>query len=58
MRVEDKIEVLKIDGLAFGSGVKSRVEFQNGKATNGFESKGERDAPPMDTLLKQGFAER
>lgn len=56
VRAEDKIELLKIDDLAFGSGVKSRIEFHNGKATAGFESKGERDAPPMETLLKQGFA--
>lgn len=55
VRAEDKIEVLKIDGLGFGKGVKSRIEFHNGKATAGFESKSEHDAPPMETLLKQGF---
>lgn len=55
VRAEDKIEDLKIRGLAFGAGVKSRIEFHNGKDLPGFENTGEHDAPPMDTLLKQGF---
>lgn len=58
VRAEDKIEVLKINGLAFGEGVKQRVTFVNGKATSGYENTGEREAVGMDVLLKQGFQVR
>ncbi len=55
VRAEDKIEQLKIIDLAFGPGVPSRMERHNGKELPGFESSGEHDAPPMETLLKTGF---
>ena len=55
MRAEDKIDVLKLNSLAFGKGVKERIRFVDGKATSGFESKGERDAPDMTELLRKGF---
>ena len=55
VRAEDKIELLKIDKLAFGPGVTNRIKFVNGAATPGYESKNERPAPPLDTLLKTGF---
>jgi len=55
VRAEDKIEVLKISGLAFGEGVKTRINFVNGKATAGFQNDDEKKAPEMETLLKRGF---
>ena len=58
VRAEDKIEVLKIQGLAFGKGVRERIRFYSGKAPAGFESSGERDAPAMEWLLNQGFPAR
>jgi len=51
VRAEDKIEHLEIVHLAFGPGVISRFEFHNGKDLPGFSSTGERDAPPISTLL-------
>jgi hypothetical protein len=51
VRAEDKIEHLEIVNLAFGPGVISRFEFHNGKDLPGFTSTGERDAPPISTLL-------
>lgn len=55
VRVEDKIELLRIAGLAFGGNVPSRVEFHNGKDLPGFSMTDEREAPPLETLLKEGF---
>jgi hypothetical protein len=55
VRAEDKIEVLKINGLGFGKGVTQRIRFVNGKVTAGYESNGEHDAPEMESLLKNGF---
>ena len=51
VRAEDKIEELKISVLGFGKGVAERISFVNGKATPGYESTGEHDAPPMDDVL-------
>jgi hypothetical protein len=58
IRAEDKIEFLKLSGVAFGKGIGQRIEFHNGKPVTGFESTGEREAPAMESLLKQGFAPR
>jgi Right handed beta helix region len=58
VRAEDKIEQLKISGLAFGHGVRARMERHNGKDLSGFETTGEREAPPMKSLLKNGFPAR
>lgn len=58
VRAEDKIEQLKIRDLAFGPGVKSRLEKHNGKDLPGFENSGEHEAPPMESLLKNGFPAR
>ena len=55
VRAEDKIEKLKISGLAFGKGVTERIRFVNGRATGGYENIGEHEAPPMESLLKDGF---
>ncbi len=55
VRAEDRIEQLEVSGLAFGNGVKARIEFHNGKATPGYVNTGERTAPPMESLLKNGF---
>jgi hypothetical protein len=32
-----------------------RIRFVNGKATAGYENRGERIAPALETLLKRGF---
>jgi len=58
VRAEDKIEQLTITGLALGTGVGERIHFHGGKSESGFEDSGEGDAPPMETLLKNGFPAR
>ena len=55
VRAEHKIEQLTLSGLAFGKGVAHRIHFHNGDATAGFLNTGERTAPPMETLLENGF---
>ncbi|MEQ1851177.1 MAG: right-handed parallel beta-helix repeat-containing protein [Chthoniobacteraceae bacterium] len=55
VRAEDKIELLKISGLAFGTGIGRRITFVNGRPAAGYENTDERDAPQMDDLLKHGF---
>ncbi len=55
VRAEDKIEQLTLSGLAFGKGVADRIHFHNGDATAGFVNTGDRTAPPMETLLENGF---
>ena len=51
VRAEDKIEQLKISGMAYGAGVKSRVEFHGGKDLPGYENTGEHAAPPLNELI-------
>ena len=51
VRAEDRIENLKISGLAFGQGVKSRLEKHNGKELPGFINEGEHEAPPISDLI-------
>ena len=51
VRYEDKIEDLKLTNLAFGAGVKQKVRCIGGQG-RGFESSGERQAPPLADLLK------
>ena len=58
VRAEDKIEFLKIDGLAFGGGVAERIRFVNGPPDAGYSFTGEAEAPDRDTLLKGGFSRR
>lgn len=58
VRAEDKIEKLVLSGLAFGPGVGERVAFHNGKATAGYQSTGEHEAPPLESLLRDGFPVR
>ncbi len=58
VRAEDGIELLHIDGLAFGPDVGKRFQFVKGKPGPGYELKNERDAPPLETLLKNGFPAR
>jgi len=55
VRAEDKIEQLRIRGLAVGKGVTERIHFHGGKPALGYENTGEIDAPPMETLLKNGI---
>jgi len=55
VRAEDKIEQLKLLGLGFGRGVGERIRFVNGKASAGYENKGEHTAPAMELLLQKGF---
>jgi hypothetical protein len=53
VRAEDKIEQLKMSGMAWGPGVKSRMERHNGKELPGFETSGNHDAPPIEELLSK-----
>lgn len=52
VRAEDKIEQLKLHGLAFGKGVGTKIQFANGKAGEGYENADEKVAPALETLLK------
>lgn len=51
VRAEDKIENLKLLRIAWGEGVKSRVEFHGGKNPPGFENTGEHEALPINELV-------
>lgn len=53
VRAEDKIEQLKINGLAFGSGIAMKIQFANGKPGAGYENVNEREAQPLETVLKK-----
>lgn len=53
VRAEDKIEQLKISGMAWGPGVKSRIERHGGKDLPGYENTGEHEAPPINELVTQ-----
>lgn len=53
VRVEDKIENLKLIRTAWGEGVKSRIEFHGGKNPPGFENAGETTAPTITQLLSK-----
>lgn len=58
IRAEDQISHLKLQGLAYGPGVITRLERHNGKDLPHFEDTAETKAPPMATLLKDGFPEK
>lgn len=51
VRAEDKIENLKLFRIAWGEGVKSRIEFHGGKNPPGFENSGEIKAPPITQFI-------
>jgi hypothetical protein len=55
VRMEDKIENLKISGLAFGPGVGKKYHQAGGGIGPGYENKGEHQAPAFEELLKKGF---
>jgi hypothetical protein len=52
VRAEDRIENLKIDGLAFGEGVKRKYHFVGGKPGAGYANTNERKAGPLEGALK------
>lgn len=51
VRMEDKVESLTIRNLAFGPDVKQKYQQVAGGAGPGYVNEGERDAPPVQTLL-------
>ena len=55
VRVEDKAENLKIDGLGFGKGVTRKYHIVQKQPGPGYQNKGEYEAPAFDALLKKGF---
>jgi hypothetical protein len=55
VRSEDQIEKLVVEGLAFGSGVGTKIKFVNGQATPGYHLTGEPVAPALEVLLRDGF---
>lgn len=55
VRMEDKVEKVRIDRLGFGNGVSKKYHRVSGSPGPGFENKGEFQAPPIDELLKKGF---
>ncbi len=55
VRMEDKIAELKLTGLAFGPGVVKKYQMAGGGTGAGFQNEGEREAPEIKALLKDGF---
>ncbi len=55
IRMEDKVENVKIDRLGFGAGVTKKYHKVAGSPGQGYENKGEYQAPPIEQLLKIGF---
>lgn len=55
VRAEDKIGQLRITGLTLGTGVGERIHFHGGKPESGFEDRSTGEAPPLESLLKNGF---
>lgn len=53
VRAEDRIVGLKLRGMAYGPGVKTRLSLHGGKELPGFEETGERDAPPLENVLER-----
>lgn len=51
VRMEDKIENLKISGLAFGPGVKQKYQEASKGPGAGYVNEGEKEAPPMVELI-------
>jgi hypothetical protein len=51
VRMEDKIENLKIHGLAFSPDVKQKYQYAAGGAGAGFVNDGERGAGPIHELI-------
>jgi hypothetical protein len=56
IRAEDKIEQLQVSGLALGDGVATPIQFVGGKPASGYENTNQREAPPLQSLLREGFA--
>jgi hypothetical protein len=56
VRAEDKIEHLRINGLAFGGGVSRKLQFAGGKPAGGGPTLGDLAAPDRETLLRDGFS--
>jgi hypothetical protein len=55
VRMEDKVENLKIDRLGFGTGVAKKYHKVAGGTGQGYENKGEYVPPAFEQLLKKGF---
>ena len=55
VRMEDKVENLKIDRLGFGTGITKKYHKVAGSPGPGYENKGEYQAPSIEKLLKKGF---
>jgi hypothetical protein len=55
IRMEDGLRDLKVERLGFGPGVGRKVHMVKGPFP-GYETRGEYEAPPLEALLRQGFA--
>jgi hypothetical protein len=58
VRIEDKIDNLKIKGLGIGANVKRKLHAVSGGAGPGYEYAGEFAAPPFEAALKKGLGDR
>ena len=56
IRAEDKIEELRVSGLAFGVGVARKLQLAGGKPAGGGPALGDLAAPDLKTLLRDGFS--
>jgi hypothetical protein len=57
VRMEDRLEGLKINGLMFGAKVAKRYHQVGNGPWPGYENTDERPAPPLELLLQNGFDE-
>lgn len=57
VRMEDKVENVKIERLAFGDKVAKKYHRVAGSPGAGYENTGERQAPALEQLLKKGFGQ-
>ena len=55
IRAEDKLEILQMNRIAYGSGVAQRIQFVNGKPGAGYKNENEQAAVPLEVLLRRGF---
>ncbi|MBS0210621.1 MAG: right-handed parallel beta-helix repeat-containing protein [Planctomycetes bacterium] len=55
VRMEDKLEGLRLERVAFGSDVERRFHQLDKASAPSFENIGEADAPPLEQLIRDGF---
>ncbi|MGC1272577.1 MAG: right-handed parallel beta-helix repeat-containing protein [Planctomycetaceae bacterium] len=58
IRTENRLANLRIDGLGIGEGVVERIHVDRGKIGAGFVMHNTFDAPPLESVLKDGVSQK